>query len=567
MAETARPPHEAAAAAAAAAEGNAVEVQLDGAARSASAGRADQRFPEENPEESRQSRADALLLAPTPLSPAARALSPLALALPLAQPHTESAPSPVPSPTRALAAAASSSSPLRSALAARLRNNGGAESPVGGGSSSSNLFSAVPASPGAPVPRLAELGRTRSVTFDDRASASSVRTFYASDPALVVNPKYQLRTLAPLLMRPRRPIETSALARARGVVLEAATFVYPVLSGTIVVRDIAYEKHVFVRLSADEWRTTRDVDAQWLEVAAEPGLERFRFQIDLTAEYRAHATLRLCIGYESGGESLWDNRFGANYSAEMISETLYREFVQDHPDMTGFVAPGRWGSPPASESSDDDDSDAESVGQDNDVEKEEDEEDEEQDDEDDDEDEEGESGAKARALRSKVGRRGSGSGPGRSLLGMGADEPDLFLRPPPASATVRPIPPAASVGATPMARPAAAVTANLGFLASFGARSTSAVPAPAPAAASSMAPPAAAYPPKRLSLDSDSRDDYGDLFGGRAPPQLPAVRPPFAVPAVVSPVGAVAWHTDPGLSWGAPPAGRPVAGGQPRVWT
>jgi hypothetical protein len=238
-----------------------------------------------------------------------------------------------------------------------------AEAALGEGSApTSDPPSPQPSSrPGSrPPSRLQErrLGRELSVTFDDKASAAAVRRFYAADPALLINPRYQLRTLQPLLPRPRRPAETAALARSRHVVLEAATFAYPRLTGTVVVRHIHYEKRVFLRYTVDDWEHTRDVDAVWAEPVHEPGLDRFTFDLDLTADYAVGGELRLCVGYTSGGYTHWDNRFGGNYHATMVCETLYREFVQDHPTLPTFVGPGEWlPSPNASSGTDEDEVD------------------------------------------------------------------------------------------------------------------------------------------------------------------------------------------------------------------
>lgn len=144
------------------------------------------------------------------------------------------------------------------------------------------------------------------------------------------------------------------------IIIESLTFsqasskgVNPHLSGTLLVRNLAYEKHVAVRFTLDEWQTVSEVRAQYVvSVPSLPpvfslssssktttvgdlialgadkrGWDRFSFLIRLedyahslgsrvlwlAARYRVHSTYLLSTEAPGPGGEWWDNNNGGNY--------------------------------------------------------------------------------------------------------------------------------------------------------------------------------------------------------------------------------------------------------------
>jgi hypothetical protein len=140
------------------------------------------------------------------------------------------------------------------------------------------------------------------------------------------------------------------------ILIESLTFsskgTNPHLSGTLLVRNLAYEKHVAVRFTLDEWQTISEVRAQY--VASIPSLppvfsrsslskttvgdlvgpgvdkcgwDQFSFLIRLedyahslgsrvlwlAARYRVHATYLSPTDVSGPGGEWWDNNNGGNY--------------------------------------------------------------------------------------------------------------------------------------------------------------------------------------------------------------------------------------------------------------
>uniref|UniRef100_A0A0B7ATG6 CBM21 domain-containing protein n=2 Tax=Arion vulgaris TaxID=1028688 RepID=A0A0B7ATG6_9EUPU len=93
------------------------------------------------------------------------------------------------------------------------------------------------------------------------------------------------------------------------------------VEGTIKVKNISFEKHVFVRLSLDEWETYEDTDATYV-----PGLglgfadhfDTFSFRIDIPPKFDVSKAVQFAVCFEENGHKHWDSNGCNNYC--IISE-------------------------------------------------------------------------------------------------------------------------------------------------------------------------------------------------------------------------------------------------------
>lgn len=87
------------------------------------------------------------------------------------------------------------------------------------------------------------------------------------------------------------------------------------LQGSIRVRNLDFAKWVAVRFTLDEWQTTSEVAARYLQPVEGTEFDRFVFTIKLSDHLKrlATKTLLLCIRYTVLGKELWDNNRGQNY--------------------------------------------------------------------------------------------------------------------------------------------------------------------------------------------------------------------------------------------------------------
>ena len=95
------------------------------------------------------------------------------------------------------------------------------------------------------------------------------------------------------------------------------------LRGTVVVRNIAFEKRIALRFTADDWQTVSEVAAEYLEpCSGNSGFDRWQFFIklqDLLARIE-NITMLLAARYSVDGREHWDNNRDRNYRIQFRRE-------------------------------------------------------------------------------------------------------------------------------------------------------------------------------------------------------------------------------------------------------
>ena len=87
------------------------------------------------------------------------------------------------------------------------------------------------------------------------------------------------------------------------------------LQGTIKVKNIAFEKRVFVRCTFDSWLSHMDIDATFVNMKnkGHTALDTFSFQISVPPTVDPKRTIQFVICYEVDGKEFWDNNNEQNY--------------------------------------------------------------------------------------------------------------------------------------------------------------------------------------------------------------------------------------------------------------
>ncbi|XP_043222005.1 protein phosphatase 1 regulatory subunit 3B-B-like isoform X2 [Amphibalanus amphitrite] len=116
------------------------------------------------------------------------------------------------------------------------------------------------------------------------------------------------------------------------------------LTGTIKVKNLHFEKVVFVRVSENNWRTSRDVAATYVAAASGGAAgatlyDRFKFELPLTS---TTSRLDFCVCFRCPLGEFWDNNNGANYG---VSRQKSAQAQQHGPRD---IYPPRWTTGPAS---------------------------------------------------------------------------------------------------------------------------------------------------------------------------------------------------------------------------
>ncbi|NXB02715.1 PPR3C phosphatase, partial [Cnemophilus loriae] len=98
------------------------------------------------------------------------------------------------------------------------------------------------------------------------------------------------------------------------VCLESCTLQEKVLSGTVKVKNVSFEKKVQVRITFDTWKTYKDVECVYMNnVYSDFENDTFSFTIDFPPAISSEEKIEFCISYQSGEHIFWDNNEGQNY--------------------------------------------------------------------------------------------------------------------------------------------------------------------------------------------------------------------------------------------------------------
>lgn len=93
--------------------------------------------------------------------------------------------------------------------------------------------------------------------------------------------------------------------------------------GTIKVRNVCFEKTVFVRMTFDSWRSHVDIDAKHMKNAYEGNLQdTFKFTTNVPKSYNTKDTIEFCICFNADSKQYWDNNEGENFKMICINPNL-----------------------------------------------------------------------------------------------------------------------------------------------------------------------------------------------------------------------------------------------------
>ncbi|KAM6164797.1 protein phosphatase 1 regulatory subunit 3D [Rhynchocyon petersi] len=137
--------------------------------------------------------------------------------------------------------------------------------------------------------------------------------------------EFTLQCLVPDFPPPADAPDFLERLRQQLVCLERVTCSDLGISGTVRVRNVAFEKQVVVRYTFSNWRSVHEVTARWRGPADGDGTEDvFAFSLPvppflLELGSRVHFALR----YNVAGSEHWDNNHGRDYSLTCRSHELH----------------------------------------------------------------------------------------------------------------------------------------------------------------------------------------------------------------------------------------------------
>lgn len=86
------------------------------------------------------------------------------------------------------------------------------------------------------------------------------------------------------------------------------------LTGTIKVRNLAFEKTVLMRITFDSWSSFRDVECTFMNnVYGCQSTDTFTFALELPEDVPSEERVEFCVCFRATGREFWDNNDGHNY--------------------------------------------------------------------------------------------------------------------------------------------------------------------------------------------------------------------------------------------------------------
>ncbi|XP_060883744.1 protein phosphatase 1 regulatory subunit 3C-B-like isoform X1 [Labrus mixtus] len=102
--------------------------------------------------------------------------------------------------------------------------------------------------------------------------------------------------------------------KAQQVCLETCSVQDRLLSGTVQVRNICFDKSVAVRITFDLWRSFQDVPGVYMNnVYGCPDTDTFSFSVLVPESLGPSHRVEFCVQYRTPEQTFWDNNDGDNY--------------------------------------------------------------------------------------------------------------------------------------------------------------------------------------------------------------------------------------------------------------
>lgn len=93
------------------------------------------------------------------------------------------------------------------------------------------------------------------------------------------------------------------------------------ITGTIKVKNLSYEKEVFVRATFDRWINHTDFPATYVNSATlmdRTSVDTFAFQIQIPSKAEKFEVITFCVCFRSKDGEFWDSYDGSNYRMVLV---------------------------------------------------------------------------------------------------------------------------------------------------------------------------------------------------------------------------------------------------------
>jgi len=124
------------------------------------------------------------------------------------------------------------------------------------------------------------------------------------------------------------------------VSLENVTVKGRSMMGTVRVKNVAFEKKVFVRFTNNNWLTYEDFPATYVPVTGSSPLtpqpyDTFAFEVSLPSSIIEAENMHFAVCFQAGAEQFWDSNNGENYEVISVAQEM-GHYTPSHMDKMVF---------------------------------------------------------------------------------------------------------------------------------------------------------------------------------------------------------------------------------------
>jgi len=117
------------------------------------------------------------------------------------------------------------------------------------------------------------------------------------------------------------PCKTSSFFErvySQNVCLESIVCDDFVVAGSIRVTNLGFAKEVTVRFTLDNWKSYREIWADYFSSSMDGKTDKFWFRIAVPVDSAVDQEMKFAIRYCIGGREFWDNNLNRNYKIKLI---------------------------------------------------------------------------------------------------------------------------------------------------------------------------------------------------------------------------------------------------------
>jgi len=159
---------------------------------------------------------------------------------------------------------------------------------------------------------------TRSGEYNATICTSSVWNVNNNNSRSLPSPRPRGKNLSPCFTEPCKTSSFFERVYSQNVCLESIVCDDFVVAGTIRVTNIGFAKELTVRFTLDNWKSYRDIWADYFSSSMDGKTDKFWFRIAVPVDSPVDLEIKFAIRYCIGGREFWDNNLDRNYKIQFI---------------------------------------------------------------------------------------------------------------------------------------------------------------------------------------------------------------------------------------------------------